>query len=186
MRRIPMPLPFTQRRGASRERRNIPYLSFVRLPSVGDAAADIEFAPDHAAAAVAAFARGLPVLLTTGTRNLVPYVEQARRTGLPLVVRALDHPDSLRACLQAGVPRERILAGRGPFSTEENRQTLRAFGIGVLVTKDSGASGGTAEKIEAARAEGCHVVVVARPELGTEDAYANVDSLLAALADALR
>ncbi len=44
----------------------------------------IRFAADHAEAAALAFADGRPVLLTTGSRNLAPYAEAARRTGIPL------------------------------------------------------------------------------------------------------
>lgn len=173
----------TARRVANRK--GIPYLSFVRPPIVEAADAGLEFAADHAAAAVAAFAHGRPVLLTTGAKNLAPYVEQSRQTGIPLIVRVLDHPDSLAACLRASVPPECVLGCRGPFSVEENRRQLRAFGIGVLVTKDSGQAGGTAEKLQAAQAEGCRVVVVRRPAQENERFFSHIDSLLQSLADAV-
>ncbi len=44
----------------------------------------------------------------------------------------LERPASPAACLQAGIPPEHILAGRGAFSVEENRRHIRALGIGVL------------------------------------------------------
>ena len=128
------------------ERMRIPYLSFLRPPAIDPQAAGVQFAADHAAAARAAFACGRPVLLTTGAGNLAPYAEESRRTGLPLVVRVLERPASRAACRQAGIPDERVVAGRGPFSVEENRRHIRAFGIGVLVTKDSGRPGGVAGK----------------------------------------
>ncbi len=53
---------------------------------------------------------------------------------------------------------------RGPFTVEENLATIERFGIGCVVTKDSGSAGGTWEKIEAARIAGCIVVVVQRPD----------------------
>ena len=164
------------------EEKDIPCFRFVRPAAVDAATPDVEFAPDHPAAAVAAFRRGRPVLLTTGTRNLAPYVAQSRRTGLPLIVRVLDRSDSLEACLDAGIPPEHILAGRGPFSLADNRRQIRAFGVGVLVTKDSGAAGGTAEKLEAARAEGCEIIVVTRPDIGNKPIFADVDALIEALA----
>jgi precorrin-6A/cobalt-precorrin-6A reductase len=161
--------------------KGIPYFSFLRPPAVVPATSDVELVSDHATAAVAAFVRGRSVLLTTGTRNLAPYVEQSRRTGLSLIVRVLNHPASLDACRQAGIAAERVLACRGPFSVEENRRHLRAFDVGVLVSKDSGIAGGTTEKIEAARAEGCHVVIVARPEIDGQN-FSDVHALLQALA----
>ena len=102
-----------------------------------------------------------------------------------LTVRVLDHPESLDACRRAGIRPEQVIAGRGPFSVEDNRRHIRACGAGVLVTKDSGTAGGTAEKLQAARAEGCEVIVIARPALGSRPGFMEVEALLTALAHAL-
>jgi precorrin-6A/cobalt-precorrin-6A reductase len=165
--------------------KKIPYRSFVRPPALDPAVSGMEIARDHAVAALMAFAHGRPVLLTTGTKHLTPYVEQSQRTGLRLVVRVLDHPGSQEACRKAGIAEEDVLAGRGPFSVEENRRHIRAFGIGVLVTKDSGQAGGTPEKLQAAQAEGCRVVVVGRPAQDEEHSFSDVDAMLASLAEVL-
>jgi precorrin-6x reductase len=98
------------------------------------------------------------------------------------MVRVLDHPQSLDACCQAGLRPEEVIAGRGPFSVDDNRRHLCAFAAGVLVTKDSGTAGGTVEKLAAARAEGCHVIVIARPALGSRQGFTDLDGLLTALA----
>jgi len=124
----------------------------------------VRFAADHAGAAEMAFAIGRPVLLTTGSRNLAPYAEAARRTGIPCVARVLDSRESLDACRAAGIPEELIIAGRGPFSVEENLAAIHRFGIGVIVTKDSGRSGGVEAKLAAARQTDCRVIVIRRPE----------------------
>lgn len=163
------------------EQKGIPCLRFLRPVAIDAADPGVEFVADHAAAAAAAFRRGKPVLLTTGTRNLAPYVEQARCTGLKMMVRVLDHPQSLDACRLAGIRPEEVIAGRGPFSVAANRRHIRLCGAGVVVTKDSGAAGGTVEKLQAARAEGCDVIVVARPALGNPQGFTDVNALLAAL-----
>jgi precorrin-6x reductase len=124
----------------------------------------VGFAADHAEAAETAFAFGRPVLVTTGSRNLAPYTEAARRTGIPLAVLVLDIAESLDACRVAGIPEDRIIAGRGPFSVEENLAAIRRFGIGVVVTKDSGRSGGVEAKLAAAHQTNCRVIVIRRPE----------------------
>jgi precorrin-6x reductase len=80
---------------------------------------------------------------------------------------------------------ENVLAGRGPFSVEENRRHIRRFHAGVLVTKDSGWPGGTAEKLAAARAEGCRVIVVERPAQEEKHVFGHIDALLKALAEFL-
>ncbi|TVS18739.1 MAG: precorrin-6A reductase [Planctomycetaceae bacterium] len=162
--------------------KGIPCLRYVRPAVVAAASPGVQLVPDHEAAATAAFSHWRPVLLTTGSRNLVPYAQQASRTGLPLVARILDHPSSRTACQRAGILPERIVVGRGPFSVETNRQHIRQFDIGVLVTKDSGIAGGTEEKLQAAQAEGCQVIVVTRPRFAPEldriPAFKDFDSLV--------
>ena len=122
------------------------------------------FAADHEEAAEMAFSFGSPVLLTTGSRHLVPYAEAARRTGVPYAARVLDTRESREACRAAGIPEGRIIAGRGPFSLEENLAAIRRFEIGVIVTKESGRIGGVDAKLAAARLTHCQVIVIRRPD----------------------
>ncbi len=161
--------------------KGIPYLSLTRSIVVDGEDPNVELAPDHESAARRAFAHGRPVLLSIGVRNLAPYVAESRRRGVPVWARVLDRPESVAACRQAGVPEQCILTGRGPYSMEENRRQIRELGIGVLVTKDSGPEGGTQEKLEAAGAEGCLVVVVARPSHDGVAEFMDVDLLIEAL-----
>ena len=142
---------------------NLPYFRWLR-PTVLSKETGITVAGDHFEAAALAFSFGVPVLLTIGSRNLEPYVRESRRTGIPLIARVLEHPDSRAVCQQLGLTPEALIFGKGPFSEEENRLSIRKFGIGVLVTKDSGVAGGLPEKLAAAKREGCRVVVVRRPE----------------------
>jgi precorrin-6A/cobalt-precorrin-6A reductase len=121
-------------------------------------------AEDHESAARLAFSFGRPVLLTTGSRNLLPYVEESRRTGLLVIARVLPHAESLVACKNAGIPESSVITGRGPFTVEENLAVIKKFDIGVLVTKDSGQPGGVPEKIIAAERSSCRVVMVKRPD----------------------
>jgi len=76
---------------------------------------------------------------------------------------------------------QNIVTGRGPFSVAQNVRIIRKFAIGVVVTKDGGAAGGVNAKSEAARREGCALVVVSRPEAPDQDAFDNMDDLLTAL-----
>lgn len=138
-------------------------------------------ARDHGEAARIACALGRPVLLTTGSKNLAPYVQASRAAGVALIVRVLPEEESLQACAAAGIAPGSIVTGRGPFSLAENRKTIRTFGIGVLVTKDSGRSGGVGEKLEAARLEGCRVVVVRRPERPEGQVFEDPTALIAAV-----
>ena len=143
-------------------RAGVPYLRYLRPAALTGVDGVIAVA-DHEQGAHRAFGFGRPVLLTIGTRNLAPYVSASRRTGLPVVARVLPAAQSLRACWAAGLSREQVVAGQGPFTVEQNVEVIRSHGIGVLVTKDGGAAGGVPEKLEAARRERCELVVVARP-----------------------
>lgn len=158
----------------------IPYVAFIR-PGGVEPGEGVHFADSHEQAAAIAVSFGRPILLTTGANNLRPYVEAARRASLALTVRVLDRPESIGACRAAGIADEQILAGRGPFSVEANREHIRRAGAGVLVTKDSGESGGVEEKLQAARLEGCQVVVVCRPFAAPADACRTVVEILAAV-----
>jgi precorrin-6x reductase len=162
-------------------RAGVPYLRYLR-PAALTEAAGVVTVPDHEAAAVLAFSSGRPVLLTIGTRNLGPYLRAARRAAVPVLARVLPATASLDACAAAGLSPQQVIAGQGPFSVEQNRDDIRRHGIGVLVTKDGGVAGGVLEKVEAARAEGCAVVVVARPpeSIAAGRVYADVAALVAA------
>lgn len=162
------------------EEHHIPYFRWYRPAALHDSD-EVFWAQDHADAARIAFSFGQPVLLTTGSRNLKPYSEESRRTGIPVVARVLNRPDSLEACLQAEIPPHNVIAATGPFSLEQNVTTIREFGIGVLVTKDSGSIGGVPEKIEAAKRENCRVVVVRRPDEQSSDSYSDLTQLLQAV-----
>jgi precorrin-6A/cobalt-precorrin-6A reductase len=54
------------------------------------------------------------------------------------------------------------------------------------VTKDSGKAGGVPAKIEAARTEGCQVVVVQRPGDSSEASFADLAELIAEVQKTLR
>lgn len=155
----------------------IPYLTYIRPEGLLEAK-DMVFTVDHAEAARVAFADSRPVFLTTGSRNLEPYACAAAFASIPLIVRVLPHPASLLACSALGIPKENIITARGPFSLEENREIIKRFQIGVLVTKDSGEAGGVAAKIEAARQEGCLIIVVKRPAISEEGAFQDIPALL--------
>ena len=103
------------------------------------------------------------ILLTTGVKELLVF---ARRSQVRerLIVRVLPTEESIRLCREAGLFGNQILAMQGPFSTNLNRTVIRDKNIRILVTKESGATGGFPEKVEAAKEEGIRLMVIQRPE----------------------
>ncbi|MGW5364774.1 cobalt-precorrin-6A reductase [Actinopolymorpha pittospori] len=96
---------------------------------------------------------GSRVFLTTGRTGLAAFAHLTRQWFL---VRSVEAPEGPRP------PRTEVLLTRGPFTLAGEREVLRAYGIDVLVTKDSGGAA-TAPKLAAAREAGIPVVVVRRP-----------------------
>jgi precorrin-6A/cobalt-precorrin-6A reductase len=153
----------------------IRYVAFERPRAIDN---PVHGVPTHQAAAELAFSFGKPVLLTIGVRNLAPYVAEARKRGLAMRARVLNHPDSVTACHDAGLSDSEMLCADGPFTVEENIKHLKSFG--VLVTKDSGEAGGVDTKLEAARQSGCEVVVIERPKRPVPG-YASIEALVHAV-----
>ena len=102
------------------------------------------------------------ILLTTGSKNIPEYVnikDYKKRAYL----RLLPDPCMLQNAIDAGFFPAHLIAMQGPFSTEINAALIRQFHIDVLVTKESGNSGGYNEKLMAAEQIGADVVVIKRP-----------------------
>lgn len=162
----------------------IPYYRFDR-PGGSHDDQHIVAEPNHRAAAKRACSLGSVVLLTIGSRNLEPYVEECRRLGCELYVRVLPCDESLVKCRHLGIVESHVIAARGPFSVEENEAVIAEYGIAVLVTKDSGDAGGVPEKMAAAKNHDCSVVLVERPTSGQEGlVYNTVSELVTAVTDA--
>lgn len=102
------------------------------------------------------------VLVTTGSkelaalRALADYQER-------LVVRVLPMPEVIESCIALGFAASRIIAMQGPFSHELNLALLRQFDCKFLLTKNSGAPGGLADKVSAAAQAGAEVLLLERP-----------------------
>ena len=100
------------------------------------------------------------VLLTTGAKELGAFAPIAPERCYP---RVLPTQEGIAACEAAGVPHRNIIAMQGPFSRALNEALIQQFEIRWLVTKDGGAAGGFAEKVQAAQSTGAQLVVLRRP-----------------------
>lgn len=100
------------------------------------------------------------VLLTTGAKELGAFSSIAPERCYP---RVLPTREGIAACEAAGVPHRNIIAMQGPFTRALNEALIQQFEIRWLVTKDGGAAGGFAEKVQAAQSTGAQLVVLRRP-----------------------
>ncbi len=104
------------------------------------------------------------VLLTTGSKELEAYTA-VQDFQTRLFPRVLPTASVLEKCAALGFPGAHIIAMQGPFSQAMNAALLRETGAKILVTKDTGVSGGFAEKVAAAEEVGAKVLVIARPRV---------------------
>ena len=146
---------------AAAERAGLEYLRIVRTEQ--DARADWIVVPDAPAAAQAIARTQGNVMLTTGSKDLRIYAEGVPDFAERLYARILPVPDSLENARSLGYPVGHIIAMQGPFTRELNEALIHMLGIEVMVTKDSGVTGGFMEKIEAAEACGITTIVIGRP-----------------------
>ena len=98
-----------------------------------------------------------------------------------IVVRVLPMVYSIKKCLEIGIPSENIIAMQGTFSKELNKAIMKEYTPSVVITKESGETGGTVSKIAAAIELKIPIILVKRPiisELENEKVFNDMDDLL--------
>ncbi len=145
-----------------------PYLRLERTGGEQPEETFIHRVDDFATAAAKAATLGEgTIFLTTGSRTLAVFLEAARAGGRRVVVRVLPDAAVLSQCVSLGLSPRDIVAMEGPFGHDLNVALFRHCRAGVVVSKDSGETGGLPAKLSAARELGLPVVLVSRPP--TED-----------------
>jgi len=119
------------------------------------------------------------ILLTVGSNNIKLFTQKVSDYRRRLFARVLPQSSVLAKCEEAGLTANNIIAVKGPFSVEMNVEMLKHCQAVVIVTKDSGSTGGTDEKFEAAKRLGIPVILVERPEVD----YVNIASSIEAVVE---
>ena len=92
------------------------------------------------------------VFLTTGVNTAAAYMSGV-----------LDNVSSLEGCAKAGYPEGHVFGKMPPFTVEDNVKIIRETEAEVLVSKDSGKTGGVDVKVEACRQTGIKMILIDRP-----------------------
>ena len=102
------------------------------------------------------------VLSTLGSKSLsaLTGVKDFRER---IYVRVLPSADILEQYRELGYDEAKVILEKGPFSVEQNVEHLRESAAVILLTKESGATGGYPEKAEAARLCGAEMITLVRP-----------------------
>lgn len=152
----------------------VPLLVLRRPGWVAEPGDDWHRVPDLGVAAARLPRLGDRVFLTTGRQGIAAFA-------------ALDECWFLARSVEPPVPpvpkRLEIVLDRGPFTLEGELRLLRAHGVNVLVTKDSGGPSG---KLAAARAVGVPVLMIDRPPMPEAPAADTIESAVAWLKVAVR
>ncbi|WP_026526867.1 precorrin-6A reductase [Butyrivibrio sp. VCD2006] len=109
------------------------------------------------------------ILLLTGSKDLNTIAERLQDTER-IYARVLPNEDSIRKCSEAGLFGKQIIAMQGPFSKAMNIALIKEIGAEVILTKESGRTGGLYEKLEAANECNVNAIVIKNPESLTEEA----------------
>ena len=110
---------------------------------------------------------GKNILSTLGSNNLEEIKPMGEKNNL-YVKKAED----------LGYLPSKIIAIQGPVSKVLNKAMLESYKIDYLITKESGATGGEIEKIEACREYGTTVLVVKRPYVNYGKVYNEINELV--------
>lgn len=140
------------------------YLRFERQNTVVEESGVIRVKTFEEAAEAANGIKG-NILLTTGSNNINLFAKKVVNYKKRLFARVLPDSRVVVKCEKAGLTPGNIIAMKGPFSEELNIEILKYCQAAVLVAKESGETGGTYEKLRAAKKLGIPVILVERPEL---------------------
>jgi len=119
------------------------------------------------------------ILLTTGFSSVEKFAKL--KDEKDIYVRMLPMPVPIEQCVKMGIKSSNILALQGPFSLELNKAIFNQYHIDVVVTKDSGKTGGVPEKIQAAMEVGIDTVVIQREEIDYPVICSTIDEVFSML-----
>jgi len=153
------------------------YIRIERPPAAAESYEKTRYADSYEGAAATACEIGKVIFLATGSKSAGIFRSKAINKDCKLYIRVLPDENSINKCIEAGFAVDEIITGVGPFSYEDNYRLWRELGADVVVTKDSGIAGGFTEKLNAAKDLGIEVVIISRPESGSE-CYRNMDDVI--------
>ncbi|MCX8131191.1 MAG: cobalt-precorrin-6A reductase [Clostridia bacterium] len=155
----------------------IPYIRFERA-CLNTEVDNIIRVKDFEAASYEASKIAGNIFLTIGTNNLKYFKEKLPDFSKRVFARILPDSRMILKCEEAGLTAGNIMAIKGPFSVEMNLEMLKHCNASAIVTKESGETGGTEEKLRAAAIMGIPVILIERPEIDYGTKVSSVEEVL--------
>lgn len=103
------------------------------------------------------------ILLTTGSKDLDKFIG-VKNYEKRIFVRILPMESSLKRAIELKYSSKNVICMQGPFSEELNTAMINDLGVKFLVTKESSASGGFHEKVNACAKSNVKCLVLKKPE----------------------
>ncbi|HHT64007.1 MAG: precorrin-6A reductase [Bacillota bacterium] len=117
------------------------------------------------------------VFITTGInhiKKMVSKISDKKR----LIIRVLPQSETIKKLETLGFNADQIIGMKGPFSREMNYLMFRQTEAAVLVCKDSGAAGGTDDKLAAAACLGMKIILIQRPDLLYPNRFNEISTII--------
>lgn len=143
------------------------YFRWERPKIVSEASPLVHWASGIVQAGEIACQLGQRIFLSTGSKNLKDWFGLPGFKEKEVFVRVLPSVEVLQQCEVLELKPYQIIAAQGPFTERFNEALWEQLQIDVVITKESGKTGGTEEKIKACLNLGIPVIVLERP--GSED-----------------
>ena len=102
------------------------------------------------------------ILSTLGSKELEKLTETVNFRER-IWVRVLPSDKIRELCISLGYNENRLILAKGPFTEEENINHIIKSGAEILLTKESGTTGGYPEKVLAVKKCGIDLIVLERP-----------------------
>ncbi len=118
------------------------------------------------------------ILAATGSKELDKYAEIPDYRSR-VYARVLSTVESVMKAAELGFEGKKLIAMQGPFSREMNIALIRQYDIRYMVTKESGNTGGYADKIEACRETGITPVIIGRPDMESGETLVSAKNAIA-------
>ena len=103
------------------------------------------------------------VLHLAGVNTIEDVLKSVHRKHI--YARVLPQESSIEKCRKLGLGGKHIIAMEGTFSKEFNKSLMKEYNATIIITKESGETGGVPAKLSAANELGIKVILVDRPKL---------------------
>lgn len=117
------------------------------------------------------------IVLTIGS-NMIEQFTNIPNYQKRIFLRVIPDGKIISRCERLGFKAGNIIAIKGPFTEELNKHLLKYCNASIMVTKESGNTGGTIEKINAARTLNIPIIMIERGKFICENKANNLEEVM--------